>query len=172
MPEPCIYRDVLQLVFGKEFKCGYCLCESAWDHGDGIGDYGDEGVAEYVLMNMKHRKTSRGGWISAAFGRKFRDFRCKCRAVRTWGKRAGGCKSVRCNGSPDQLLQPDEKAGTGSGRGYRYCELSELLKESDVICSCLSKNVTLLYEEEFEALGENTILFNTALSPCFRAACD
>ena len=42
-----------------------------------------------------------------------------------------------------------------------------LLKESDVICSCLSKNVTLLYEEEFEALGENTILFNTALSPCF-----
>ena len=51
--------------------------------------------------------------------------------------------------------------------GYTYQELHELLRECDVVCSCLSKNVTLLYEPEFEILGENKLLFNTALSPCF-----
>lgn len=45
--------------------------------------------------------------------------------------------------------------------------LHDLLRECDVICSCLSKNVTLLYDKEFEILGGDKVIFNTALSPCF-----
>lgn len=36
-----------------------------------------------------------------------------------------------------------------------------------MICSCLSKNVVLLGEEEFQIMGPGKVLFNTALSPCF-----
>ena len=51
--------------------------------------------------------------------------------------------------------------------GYTYQELHDLLRDCDVVCGCLSKNVTLLYEQEFEIFGENKMLFNTALSPYF-----
>ena len=74
----------------------------AREHGitvTGIRDYGDEGVA------------------STAFRRKFGDFRCEDRITWAWGKRAGSRKSIRRNGSADQLLQPDEKTGTGRAGG-------------------------------------------------------
>ena len=54
-----------------------------------------------------------------------------------------------------------------SAKGYRFLPLKELLKESEVVFCCLNKNTVLLHEEEFEALGDRKILFNTGLSPAW-----
>ena len=45
--------------------------------------------------------------------------------------------------------------------------LNELLTWSEVVCCCLNKNTVLLHEEEFKALGNRKILFNTGLSPAW-----
>ena len=45
--------------------------------------------------------------------------------------------------------------------------MTEVLKESDVVFCCLNKNTVLLHEEEFKALGNRKILFNTGLSPAW-----
>ncbi|MBO5193358.1 MAG: dihydrofolate reductase, partial [Bacteroidales bacterium] len=55
-------------------------------------------------------------------------------------------------------------------KGYRFCPLKSLLKESEVIFCCLNKNTVLLHEDEFNALGSRKILFNTGLSPAWDEA--
>lgn len=43
--------------------------------------------------------------------------------------------------------------------------MQELLAYNDVIFTCLNKNVILLGQAEFEALGNGKILFNTSIGP-------
>ena len=49
--------------------------------------------------------------------------------------------------------------------GFSYLPLKELLAGSQVAFTCLNKNVILLGKEEFEALGQGKILFNTSIGP-------
>ena len=49
--------------------------------------------------------------------------------------------------------------------GFSYLPLKELLAGSQVVITCLNKNVILLGKEEFEALGQGKILFNTSIGP-------
>ena len=52
----------------------------------------------------------------------------------------------------------------------KYKPLDALLRESEVVFTCLNKNVLLLGEPEFEALGEGKVLFNTSIGPGFDSA--
>ena len=52
----------------------------------------------------------------------------------------------------------------------KYKPLDTLLRESEVVFTCLNKNVLLLGEPEFEALGEGKVLFNTSIGPGFDSA--
>ena len=45
--------------------------------------------------------------------------------------------------------------------------IKDVLKDSEIIFCCLNKNTVLLHEEEFAALGDRKILFNTGLSPAW-----
>lgn len=131
----------------------------------GIRDYGDEGVAEYVLSNLIFRLHGEDGHapllgeISEISGVKvgMMGMGASARAV---------AKGLAAFGADIHYYSRTRKADIEVA-GYQYQELDELLKDCNVICSCLTKNVTLLYDKEFEMLGENKILFNTALSPCF-----
>lgn len=135
----------------------------------GIRDYGDQGVAEYVTANLIRRlhgmdgNTPLLGECSEISGVKagLLGMGASARAV------AGALEAF---GAELHYYSRTRKPEIETEKGYVYQELGELLKECDVICSCLSKNVTLLYDREFELLGENKILFNTALSPCFDEA--
>ena len=49
--------------------------------------------------------------------------------------------------------------------GFSYLPLKELLAGSQVVFTCPKKNVILLGKEEFEALGQGKILFNTSIGP-------
>ena len=61
--------------------------------------------------------------------------------------------------------KPDAEAA-----GMKYKPLDALLRESEVVFTCLNKNVLLLGEPEFEALGEGKVLFNTSIGPGFDSA--
>lgn len=50
----------------------------------------------------------------------------------------------------------------------KYKPLDALLRDSEVVFTCLNKNVLLLGGPEFEALGEGKVLFNTSMRPRLR----
>ena len=43
----------------------------------------------------------------------------------------------------------------------------QLLRDSEVVFTCLNKNVLLLGREEFAELGQGKVLFNTSIGPGF-----
>ena len=144
----------------------------AQEHGitvTGIRDYGDEGVAEYVVSELIRRLHGTDGYppllgeISELSGVRagILGMGASARAV---------AKGLSAFGADICYYSRTRKPELEKEMGYRYRELHDLLSECDVICSCLSKNVTLLYEPEFEILGGNKLIFNTALSPCFDEA--
>ena len=51
-----------------------------------------------------------------------------------------------------------------------YQPLDALLKDSQVVFTCLNKNVLLLGQPEFEQLGAGKVLFNTSIGPGFDSA--
>lgn len=132
----------------------------------GIKDYGDEGVAEYVTANLIRRLGGDDGHppllgeISEISGVKAGILGMGASAKKV-------AKALSSFHADVRYYSRTRKPELEEECGYQYQELDALLKDCDVICSCLSKNVVLLHEREFEILGEGKLLFNTALSPCF-----
>lgn len=50
-------------------------------------------------------------------------------------------------------------------QGICYKHLNELLRDSEVVFTCLNKNTILLHEEEFKQFGDGKIMFNTSIGP-------
>ena len=132
----------------------------------GIRDYGDAGVAEYVTANLIRRLGGDDGFpplfgeISEITGVRVGILGMGASAKTVAAGLAAFHADIRYYSRSRKPELEEEK-------GYRYQELPDLLRECDVICSCLSKNVVLLGEEEFQIMGPGKVLFNTALSPCF-----
>ena len=141
----------------------------AEEHGirvTGIRDYGDEGVAEYVTAELIRRLHGTDGnppllgEISEISG-------IKAGVLGMGASARAVAKGLSAFGADIRYYSRTRKPELEEEMGYTYQELHDLLRDCDVVCGCLSKNVTLLYEQEFEIFGENKMLFNTALSPCF-----
>lgn len=132
----------------------------------GIRDYGDEGVAEYVIAELIRRLHGTDGnppllgEISELSG-------IRAGMLGMGASAQAVARGLSAFGADIRYYSRTRKTELEKENGYTYQELHDLLRDCDVICSCLSKNVTLLYETEFQILGENKMLFNTALSPCF-----
>ena len=126
----------------------------------GIRDYGDRGVVEYVLYQL----------IRILHG-----FDCPM-----WEKEpleltrlkvgivglgvSGGmiAEALQMMGAEvsyySRTRKPEREA-----EGFRYLPLNDLLRENQVVVTCLNKNVILLGEEQFDALGSKKILMNTSI---------
>ena len=52
-------------------------------------------------------------------------------------------------------------------KGVKYMSLNELLAHNDIIITCLNKNVILLHDDQFTALGNHKILMNISIGPSF-----
>ena len=61
--------------------------------------------------------------------------------------------------------KPDAEAA-----GMTFKPLPQLLADSEVVFTCLNKNVLLLGENEFAQLGADKVLFNTSIGPGFDSA--
>ena len=130
----------------------------------GIRDYGDRGVVEYVL----HELTS----ILHGFGMPMlRDEPAEITGLKVGivGLGVSGrmiADALQFMGAEvsyySRTRKPDAEAA-----GMAYKPLAQLLAESEVVFTCLNKNVLLLGKEEFAQLGEGKVLFNTSIGPGF-----
>ena len=133
----------------------------------GIRDYGDRGVVEYVL----HELTG----ILHGFGMPM----LRDEPVETTGLKAGIiglgvsgkmiADALQFMGADiayySRTRKPDAEAV-----GMAYKPLAQLLTESEVVFTCLNKNVLLLGKDEFAQLGAGKVLFNTSIGPGFDSA--
>ena len=130
----------------------------------GIRDYGDRGVVEYVLHELT-------GLLHG-----FDLPRLRAEAEEIYGLNVGMVGLGTSGRMVAQALQflganiryyCSAPKADAEAEGMRFTPLPELLRESDVVITCLNKNVLLLGEEEFRALGDGKILFNTSIGPGF-----
>ena len=130
----------------------------------GIRDYGDEGVIEYVVSELVRLLHGFGEEPWEEMPREITGLKV---GVVGLGKSGGMiADAMHFFGAEVSYFARTEKAWAAE-KGYRFLPLKELLAESDVVFCCLNKNTVLLHEEEFKALGNRKILFNTGLSPAW-----
>ena len=130
----------------------------------GIRDYGDEGVVEYVvseLVRLFH------GFEQTSWEDMPREITGTKVGIIGLGKSGGMiADAMSFFGAEISYFARSEKEWA-SKKGYSFKPLKEVLSESEVIFCCLNKNTVLLHQEEFDALGNRKILFNTGLSPAW-----
>lgn len=133
----------------------------------GIRDYGDRGVVEYVL----HELTG----LLHGFGMPM----LHDEPVEIYGLKVGIvglgvsgrmiADALAFLGAKVSYFARAPKADAQAA-GYTFKPLDELLADSEVVFTCLNKNVLLLQKEQFDALGDGKVLFNTSIGPGFDSA--
>lgn len=130
----------------------------------GIRDYGDDGVVEFVVSELVRLLHGFGHyrWRGQAYelngiqagiiglgrtGRMIAD-----------GLRFFGAEVSYCGRTP----KPEAES-----LGIRRKSLPDLLKESDIVCTCLPRNTIILEDSEFKQLGKGKIFFNTSVGVTF-----
>ena len=129
----------------------------------GIRDYGDRGVVEYILwqlIEILHGFGSRPGWEDLP--RELTRLKVGVIGLGTSGGMIAD--ALRFMGADVRYYSRTRKP-EAEGKGIRYQPLEELLRECEVVFTCLNKNVILLGEEQFAQLGTRKILFNTSIGP-------
>ena len=133
----------------------------------GIRDYGDRGVVEYVL----HELTG----LLHGFGMPMlKDEPCEIYGLKVGvvGLGVSGrmiADALAFLGADISYFARGPKADAEAA-GMHFTPLDELLRESEVVFTCLNKNVLLLGEHEFDQLGDGKVLFNTSIGPGFDSA--
>ena len=133
----------------------------------GIRDYGDRGVVEYVL----HELTG----LLHGFGMPMlRDEPVEITGLKVGivGLGVSGrmiADALAFMGAQISYFARAPKPNADAA-GYVFKPLDELLAESEVVFTCLNKNVLLLQSGQFEALGDGKVLFNTSIGPGFDSA--
>lgn len=128
----------------------------------GIRDYGDRGVVEFVLSELVR--------FLHGFDRPmFCDLPVEITNLKVGvvGMGVSGtmiAEALQFMGAEISYYSRTRKPELEE-KGFEYKALRELLADSQVVFTCLNKNVILLHEEEFQALGEGKLLFNTSIGP-------
>ena len=126
----------------------------------GIRDYGDRGVVEYVLHELT-------GILHGFRMPMLRDEPVEITGLKVGivGLGVSGrmiADALQFMGAEISYFarsaKPDAEAA-----GMAFKPLSQLLAESEVVFTCLNKNVLLLGKDEFAQLGAGKVLFNTLL---------
>lgn len=126
----------------------------------GIRDYGDRGVVEYVLYQL----------VRILHGFDFPMWQEE--ALELTGLKIGIVGLGVSGGMiADALVMMGAKVAYYSRTrkpdkekaGMAYLPLNQLLAESQVVITCLNKNVILLHDEQFQYLGNKKILMNTSI---------
>ena len=133
----------------------------------GIRDYGDRGVVEYVL----HELTG----LLHGFGMPM----LRDEPVEIYGLKVGIvglgvsgrmiADALSYLGAEVSYYSRSRKLDAEQA-GMAYKPLEVLLRESEIVFTCLNKNVLLLGKDEFAALGAGKVLFNTSIGPGFDSA--
>ena len=131
----------------------------------GVKDYGDEGVVEYVISELVRLLHGFGG-------RRWKEQPTELTGQKVGiiglGKTGGMvADAFRLFGASVSYYSRNRKPD-GDAKGYVYKSLHCLLKECDIVCTCLPRNTYVLGREEFALFGNRKILVNTSVGPTFQ----
>lgn len=128
----------------------------------GVRNYGDRGVAEYAvyqLIRILH------GYDCPMWREKSYELTGLKVGMVGIGDSGGLiADALHFFGAEVSYFARSAKPGREE-QGIHYKPLHELLADSEVVFTCLNKNVILLHEEEFKMLGNGKIMFNTSIGP-------
>ena len=140
---------------------------------NGVRDYGDEGVVEYVISELVRCLHGFGNKPDGSLRKPWSIIPREITGLKVGivglGKSGGMvADALHFLGAEISYFARSEKKEATS-KGYHFLRLKQLVSENEVIITCLNKNTVLLHEAEFEHLGNRKILFNTGLSPAWDA---
>lgn len=128
----------------------------------GIRDYGDRGVVEFVLCELVRLLHGYDRPMWKELPEEITNLKVGIVGIGvSGGMIADAMQFMGAEVSYySRTRKPEREAA-----GMVYRPLNELLAYNDVIFTCLNKNVILLGEEQFAAMGNHKILFNTSIGP-------
>lgn len=126
----------------------------------GIRDYGDRGVVEYVLYQLIRILHGFDYPLWADEPLELTNLKVGIVGLGvSGGMIADALQMMGASVSYFSRSRKPEKEAFG----IRYLELHQLLEQSQVVITCLNKNVILLKDEQFAQLGRKKILMNTSI---------
>ncbi len=128
----------------------------------GIRDYGDHGVVEYVIYQLVKLLHGYDGRMWGDAPREITGLKVGFVGLGTSGTMTA--RALQVLGAEISYYARSKKEER-EAEGMHYKALTELLSDSEVIITALNKNVILLHEAEFEALGNKKIMINTSIGP-------
>ncbi len=127
----------------------------------GVMNYGDEGVAQYVISQLIRLALGSDGVYLCGEPIELSSLKLGIVGMGALGRLVGRTAEffdMEVSYS-SRTIKPELP--------YKYLELHDLLRESDVISLHLPRNVKALGEAEFQALGAGKTLINTGIGACF-----
>lgn len=128
----------------------------------GVRDYGDRGVVEYVIYQLVRILHGYDYPMWKEQSLEFTDLKVGMVGLGTSGGMVA--EALKFLGADVSYFARSVKQDREE-QGIHFKELHELLRDSEIIITCLNKNVILLHEEEFNILGEGKIMINTSIGP-------
>ncbi|PTX43402.1 hypothetical protein C8P64_1929 [Christiangramia gaetbulicola] len=126
----------------------------------GIKDYGDPGVAEFIISELIQLLNGYSGKQWKELPQELTSLKIGIIGFGVTGQLLAKCLLPF---EADLYYYSRSKKEDWSDRGVKYLELAELLKTCDVISIHLPKNTEILQASEFEVMGNGKILINTSL---------
>ena len=131
----------------------------------GIKDYGDEGVAEYIIHELVEFLQGYKEYKWDSIGHEITGLKCGVIGLGTSGTLIA--KTLKFFKAEVSYFSRTRKPHLENELAIEYKELNTLCKESEAIFLALNKNVFLLQKEQFDLMKGKRILFNTSIGPGF-----
>ncbi len=131
----------------------------------GIRDYGDEGVAEYIIHELVEFLQGYNGFKWDNIAHEITGLKCGVIGLGTSGTLIA--RALKFFKGDVSYYSRTRKPELEAEYGFTYKDLNSLCEESEAIFLALNKNVFLLQHEQFELMKGKKILFNTSIGPGF-----
>lgn len=131
----------------------------------GVRDYGDEGVAEYVIHELVGFLQGYKGYKWDNIGHEITGLKCGVIGLGTSGTLIA--KTLKFFKADVSYYSKTRKETLEKEFGFTFKDLNSLCRDSEAIFLALNKNVLLLQKEQFDLMRDKCILFNTSIGPGF-----
>lgn len=144
-------------------------CESHGIVVQGIRDYGDQGVVEYIIHELVDFLGGYKGQLKwSEYPEEISSLKCAVIGLGTSGSLIA--KTLKFFGADVSYFSRTRKEEVEKEIGITYKSLNDCVKDSDAIFLALNKNALVLKEEQFKLMSGKRILFNTSIGPGFEQA--
>ncbi|MBQ9731335.1 MAG: dihydrofolate reductase [Bacilli bacterium] len=131
----------------------------------GVRDYGDEGVAEYIIHELVEFLQGYKEYKWDTIGHEITGLKCGVIGLGTSGTLIA--KTLKFFKADVSYYSRTRKPNLEEELQITYKDLNSLCKDSEAIFLALNKNVFLLQKEQFDLMKGKRILFNTSIGPGF-----